>query len=127
VVLGRLGRAKEAHWAFRAAIALLKRHRPLDAARAVDYLEMSLQCGRPQEVLARVRASSPCFEQLGYTSQAFELWMDLCALLLAGGSTERTWAKIAEVRRALEESDQAPCGQVAAAPHEVSSTASERT
>jgi tetratricopeptide (TPR) repeat protein len=119
-VLGRLRRVPEAHRAFRAAIGLLKRHRPLDAARAaVDHLELSLHHDRPQTLLARVQAASPCFEQLGSTSRAFELWMDLCALLIADGPMARPWAKIAEVRRALDQNAPAshgPAAQEAVAP-----------
>jgi hypothetical protein len=86
-VLGRLGRVKEANHAFRAATAFFnKKKSPLDAARvAIDHLEMSLRSDRRQDALKRVRAASPCFEQLGSSSRAFELWMDLAALLLAGG------------------------------------------
>ncbi len=106
LVLGRLGRLHEANRAYRAAIAVFDRHHlPLAAARiAVDQLEMSLKNGRHQDVLARVRAASPSFEQLGSQSRAFELWMDLCALLLAEGARASPLALIAAVRRALDES-----------------------
>jgi tetratricopeptide (TPR) repeat protein len=119
VALGRLRRVPEAHRAFRAAIPLLKRHRPLDAARAaVDHLEMSLRSGRFQDAWARVRAWSPCFEQLGCTSRGFELWMDLCALLHAEDPPARVSAQIAELRRVLEETAPAALGPVAVAAPE---------
>lgn len=106
LVLGRLGRLHEANRAYRAAIAVFDHHNlPRAAARiAVDQLEMSLKNGRHQDVLARVRAASPSFEQLGSQSRAFELWMDLCALLLAEGARASPLALIAAVRRALDES-----------------------
>lgn len=106
ILLGRLDRVLEANLAFRAASAVFeKQNPPLVAARiAVDQLEMSLKTSRHQDVLPRVRASSPFFEQLGCQSRAFELWMDLCALLLAEGSGALPLALVAAVRRALEES-----------------------
>jgi hypothetical protein len=104
-VLGRLGRVQEANQAFRAATAFFnKKNRPLDAARvAIDQLEMFLANDRRQDALKRVRAASPCFERLGSNSRAFELWMDLAALLLAGGPLAQPLAQVAAVRAALEE------------------------
>ena len=104
VALGRLGRVKEANRAFRAAISYFeKKNQPFDAARvAADHFEMSLRNGGRPDALKRVRASSPCFEQLGSDSRAFELWMDLAALLYAGGSKTRLLEQVAAVRAALE-------------------------
>jgi tetratricopeptide (TPR) repeat protein len=114
-VLDGLGRVLEANLAFRSAIGTFERQkRPLEAARiAVDHLEMSLKHGRSQDVLARLKASSPHFEQLGCQSRAFELWMDLCALFMADGPRARPLAQVAAVRRALEKISPGPSGTMA--------------